>query len=229
MLDHEIRAELHLQGAMEFKIGRDLVQNELEAGRVDNYAVQQFMRAQILARLDVEQFDLRDTPLLRFPIPKEKEGEQGYRTRLRPAFCVMFLNNLKEKIEERGLRPDEDLDFLSLVYGNEITALGEAIVVRYKIFTASERMNKVDKKTAERRNRDFQALVLGAVEREIKSQKERMALEDIREALECASDWVVLPPDHILDRIERYRTAKARKSSRVLGDLETIRRLKGKT
>ena len=40
LLDDEIRAELRLEGPVELRIGRELVQNELQARRIEKFAVQ---------------------------------------------------------------------------------------------------------------------------------------------------------------------------------------------
>ena len=103
----EIRAEFGLEGPMELRIGRDLVQNELQAGRIEKFAVQEWIKAGTLALADFDNDSRAYTH--RYPIPKEHQSEPGYFTRLRPGYCTIYLAHLKRTIEQRGLRPDEDL------------------------------------------------------------------------------------------------------------------------
>jgi hypothetical protein len=212
----EIRTEFRLEGAVELRIGRDLVQNELQAGRIENFALQALKKARMLARFDLDQYDLDHRA--RLPIPKEHESEAGYLTRLRPGFCAMFLTHLKHTIEQRGLRPDEDLEYLRLIYGNQRTHLAERIVMRYHIF---EENTPVERAEID----DHQAGILEEIQREINSQGTRRAVAQAHESFDYAPD-MVLPPSDVDDRIERYRTANMRKMERLLAVLETVRRLK---
>jgi hypothetical protein len=223
LLNDEIQAEFRLEGAMELRIGRALVQNELQAARIEKFAVQEAIKARMLAGLDID--DQRSS--LRYPIPKERESETGFCTRLRPAFCVMFLSRLKRLIEKRGPRPDEDVDFIRLMYGSQLTAFAEWILIHYQILKTREGVEKADENIKERKTAHHQACILEAIETEIQAQELRQTLENIRELFEPTSDSVVLPPPDVDDRIERHRTAKMRATGRLLGNLETIRRLKG--
>jgi len=207
---------------MELSIGHALVQNELQAARIEKFAVQEAIKARMLAGLDID--DQRSS--LRYPIPKERESEAGYLTRLRPAFCVMFLSRLKRLIEKRGPRPDEDVDFIRLMYGSQLTAFAEWILIHYQILKTREGPEKADENIKERKSAHHQACILEAIETEIQAQELRQKLENIRELFEPTSDSVVLPPPDVDDRIERHRTAKMRATGRLLGNLETIRRLK---
>jgi hypothetical protein len=134
LLFTQIRKELRLNGPLELRIGRDLVQNELESRRIERFAAQQSLKAQHLA-------DLSEGPLLckspfRRPVPAEKECQPGYRSRLSPGFCATNLRVFKNHIESFGPQPDKDLDFLASIYGDEITRFGELIVACYKFFIA---------------------------------------------------------------------------------------------
>jgi len=222
LLNDEIQAEFHLEGAMELRIGRALVLNELQADRVEKFAMQELLKAQRLVGLDVD--DRRGS--LRYPIPKERESETGFLTRLRARACVMFLSHLKRLIEKRGPRPDEDVDYLRLMYGSQLTAFAEWILIHYQILRTSEDLEKADENTKERKIGDHQARILEAIECEIQAQEIRQKLENFRELFEPTSDSVVLPPPDVDDRIERHRTAKMRTTGRLLGNLETARRLK---
>jgi hypothetical protein len=229
VLNDALQAEFHLRGAVELKIGRDLVQNELEASRIESFALQQFQRARLLSKLSVESFESRHTPFCRYPIPKEKAGEPGYRTCLRPAVCTMFLCLLKRQIEKFGLQPDADLACLSAIYGDQLSPCGEVILFHYNLFTASERRDKADGTSTKPKKIDPQVLIIEAIDREIKFQELKEVAESRREVIESAFNCTTLPPDHEFDRIERYRTAAARKFSRLLNNLETVRRLKQPT
>jgi hypothetical protein len=222
LLCDEIRTEFRLEGAMELRIGRDLVQNELQAGRIENFALQELKKARMLARFDLDQYDRNHTA--RLPIPKEHESEAGYFTRLRPGFCAMFLTHLKNTIEQRGLRPDEDLEYLRLIYGNQRTDLAETIVMRYHIFEENTPVDKAEENTKKQID-DDQTHILAAIQREIDAQGIRRTLAQVHEQFDYAPDSA-LPPSDVDDRIERYRTANLRRKGYLLGVLETIRRLK---
>jgi len=222
LLNDQIQAEFRLEGAMELSIGHALVQNELQAARIEKFAVQEAIKARMLAGLDID--DQRSS--LRYPLPKERESEAGYLTRLRPAFCVMFLSRLKRLIEKRGPRPDEDVDFIRLMYGSQLTAFAEWILIHYQILKTREGLEKADENIKERKSAHHQACILEAIETEIQAQELRQKLENIRELFDPTSDSVVLPPPDVDDRIERHRTAKMRATGRLLGNLETVRRLK---
>jgi hypothetical protein len=180
---------------MELRIGHALVQNELQAARIEKFAVQEAIKAGMLAGLDVD--DQRYS--LRFPIPKEHESEAGYLTRLRPVFCVMFLSRLKRLIEKRGPRPDEDVDFLRLMYGSQLTAFAEWILIHYQILETRESLEKADENIKERKIAHHQACILEAIETEIQAQELRQKFENIRELFEPTSDSVVLPPPDVDD------------------------------
>ncbi len=222
LLNDEIQAEFHLEGAIEHRIGRALVLNELQTDRIEKFAVQELIKAQMLVGLNVD--DRRGS--LRYPIPKERESEREFLTRLRPKACVMFLRQLKRSIEERGPRPDEDVDFVRLMYGDQMTDLAEGIVIHCQILKTSEHLHKADENARPGRIKFHQAHILEAIEREIQAQELRQKLENIRESYESVWNSVVLPPSDIDDRIERYRTANMRRTGRLLGNLETARRLK---
>lgn len=225
LLYDEIRSEFRLEGAMELGIGRELVQSELQARRIEKFAVQESIKARMLACCNVD--DRRRSVWLR--IPKEYESAPGYLTRMRPELCAAFLKQLKRMIENRGPRPDEDLAFLTAIYRSQMTDIAEKIVIYLQFLKTRERLEKADENTKVRGNVDYQALILEAIESEIQAQEIRQKLQNIRELYEPASDSVVLPPPDVDDRIERYRTADMRKRGRLLAILETVRRLKKET
>jgi hypothetical protein len=229
VLNDAVQAEFRLSGPAELKIGWELVQNELEASRIESFALQQFKRARLLSNLSVESFESRYTSFCRYPIPKEKAGESGYRTCLRPAVCIMYLCLLKRQIEKFGLQPDVDLTYLSLVYGDQMSPCGELIMFHYKLLIARERSDKADGTSTEPKKTDHRALIAEAIDQEIKYQEIKESEDARREMIESTFDRATLPPDDVFDRIERYRTATARKFSRLLNNLETVRRLKQPT
>ena len=220
----EIRAEFGLEGPVELRIGRDLVQNELQAGRIEKFAVQEWIKAGTLARADFDNDSRAYTH--RFPIPKEHQSEPGYFTRLRPGYCAIYLAHLKRTIEQRGLRSAEDLEFIRLIYGNQMTALAETIVALYKLLEPDADVDKTDGNVEAREIDNGKARILEVIQREIMAQEIRRELEKVRESFEPTSDSVVLPAPDVDDRIERHRTAKMRRTGRLLGNLETARRLK---
>lgn len=222
LLFDEIRSELRMQGPMELRICRDLMQNELQARRIEKFAVQESIKARMLACCNVD--DRSRSVWLR--IPKEYESAPGYLTRMRPELCAAFLKQLKRMIENRGPRPDEDLDFLTAIYRSQITDIAEKIVIYLQFLKTREHLEKADETTKVRGNVDYQALILEAIESEIQAQEIRQKLQNIRELYEPASDSVVLPSPDVDDRIERYRTADMRKRGRLLAILETVRCLK---
>jgi hypothetical protein len=145
---------------------------------------------------------------------------------LRPGYCAIYLAHLKRTIEQRGLRPDEDLELIRLIYGNQMTVLAETIVALYKMLESDDDVDKTDGNVEARKIDNGQARILEVIQSEITDQEIRRELEKVRESFEPTSDSVVLPPPDVDDRIERYRTANTRKMDRSLAILETIRRLK---
>jgi hypothetical protein len=221
LLYAEIQTEFRLEGATELRIGRELVQNELQARRIEQFAVQESIKAK---RLALSYVEVRSHSF-RYPIPKEHQNEPGYLTRLRPRPCIAFLTQLKEAVEIRGPRPDEDLLFVRLIYGDQLTDPAEAIIIRYLILKDRED-DKGDENTKKREIADDQTLILEAIETEIEAQQVLQKLAALAELLGPAWDSAALPPHEIDDRIERYLTANTRKMDRSLAILETIRRLK---
>jgi hypothetical protein len=140
--------------------------------------------------------------------------------------CAIYLAHLKRTIEQRGLRSDEDLEFIRLIYGNQMTALAETIVALYKTLEPDADLDKTDGNVEARKIDNGQARILEVIQREIYAQEIRRELEKVRESFEPTSGSVVLPAPDVDDRIERYRTANMRKMERLLAVLETVRRLK---
>jgi hypothetical protein len=217
-LADQINCEFKLRGALECEIGYELTRNRLETQRINRSSDQEFQKAEILAEVNLEQFDERHTPLFRCASPTA-QSQENYRSRLRPKYCVLFLMDLKKRIEKRGPCPDEDLGFLYFIYGHELTSPGEAIV-RYYTVTKSNG-------AVEPAHAPDQTLIVKAVEREIEAQNVRAQLEDVENQLESVPGLLSLPIESVMDRIQKYRTANARAFGRLLGNLETVRRLKG--
>ena len=222
LLYDEIRTEFRLEGAMELRLCRELVQNDLQARRIERFAVQESVKAQMLALVNVD--DRRHSFWL--PIPKEHESKPGYATRMRPEYCAVFLKHLKRMIQNRGPRPEEDMDLLKLIYRDQMTDFAEAILIHFQILKTVERRDKADENTKVPGIEDHRARILEAIDDEIREQEKRQSLENLRELFNPTSDSVALPPPEVDDRIERHRTAKMRAMGRLLGNLETICRLK---
>jgi len=224
LLSHQIQAEFQLDGAMELSIGRSLVQNELQAARIEKFAVQELIKAGMLAALDVDSHEQKH--FARYPCPKECESDPGFCTRLRPAYCVKFLNNLKRLVEKRGPQPDEDKRYLTLMYGSQLTPNAESILILYNGLKTNESLKEADENTKEQKIGDYQARIVEAIDQEIRAQEIRKILDVVRELHETPSDPMLLPSPEVDERIERHRTAQIREKGRLLGILETIRRLK---
>jgi hypothetical protein len=223
LLGAEIRAELRLEGPMELSIGRELVKTELQARRIDRFAVQEWTKARMLALIN----DADDQcHAFRLPIPKQHETEPGYCPRMRPQFCAVFLKYLKRLVESHGPRPDEDLAFLEWIYGNQLTIFAQAIVFHFQILQTCQHFDKAHANPKMRDTEDQKARILEAIESEINQQEIRQKLERVPELFEPTSDSVVLPPSDIADRIERYDTMRLRKVGRCLGILGALRGLK---
>jgi len=218
----QIQAEFNLQGTLELSIGQALVLNQLQASRIEEFAVQEVIKARRLPGLDVN--DPKYSP--RYPIPKEQQSEPDFCTRFRPAFCVRFLRHLKRLIEERGFQPDEDMKYVSSIYGSQPTVFAQLILSYYQVLKMSESFEKTDEKAKEQKKKDRQARIIETIELEIEAQGVAQSVEGFRELCEAASGPVLLPPPDVDARIEHYRTAKIRATARLLGILETIRHLK---
>lgn len=222
VLFEEIREEFRLVGPMELKIGCDLVQNEFESQRIEKFAAQQSLKARNLAELDVEQFQVSSEFRMRRPIPAEKECQSDYLAPLRPEWCAVFLKGLKKSIKSRGLRPDEDMAHLHQIFGTELAGQGEAIRLQYKLF----QLNQTGEYPTDGKTRDYEADLLMVIDTAISINESLAAQEALQSAVISAPVEVALPSDGIWDRIEKYRTAHARKRNRLLETLQTIRRLK---
>src|SRR5215467_16302484 len=53
-LNDQIQAELNLQGTLEASIGQALVLNQLQAARIEDFAVQEVIKARTLSGLDID-------------------------------------------------------------------------------------------------------------------------------------------------------------------------------
>jgi hypothetical protein len=70
--------------------------------------------------------------------------------------------------------------------------------------------------------------ILDSIAKEIHCQELLDRCETMPEVLTQAVDYVELPPEGILDKVQRYFTANARARFRMLQELEIGRRLKPK-
>ena len=73
----------------------------------------------------------------------------------------------------------------------------------------------------------FQLWILKELDLVIAELAHRSAFEQLRDDIEDERNFKVLPPDAILDRSERYRSANDRRFSRHLQNLESIHHLRG--
>jgi len=219
----QFQADLQPQSSLELEFIGEIVQNRLQARRIDKYFVHEVMKAQVPFLLeDLERFDARYRSELICPANPMAAPGDAARGRMHPAHCLGFLHALKDMVEKYGARPDSDLVVLDRIYGSELTATATAIVQSYKML----RIAQAEGESAERTNQcaALLASILEELDREIESQGHRLGLEGARDLYEVGTDRATFLDESILSRIDRNRAANLRQ---FMLDLEAIKRIRG--
>jgi hypothetical protein len=215
------REDLQPQSSLEIELIGDLVQNRLQARRIDKYWVHESSNAQLSALFeDFRRLDAR-YELFRPTVPVAAP-EDGKRRPFHPMYCLWGLITLRETIKEHGARPDRDLAVLNAIYGGELTAAATEMVRLYKLLKLAQAGNQGGEGTTDCAS--LQARILELLDREIDWQRYRLSLEQVRDKFEIGTN-PELPPEPVLRRIERYRSGNLRQLMRLMDAIKKIRGL----
>jgi hypothetical protein len=145
--------------------------------------------------------------------------------RLPPEACVRLLGALRASVQKRGPLPEEDLEALGRVYGQEPTALGAMITFFYHILQSNKYHGNERDEQSKVEDEKLREEILEALEAEIQLQQgrveRRLAIAKAESSLS-----VVVPPSSAEDSIQRYYAANAREFTHLLDALERVRRLR---
>jgi hypothetical protein len=223
-----IQEELRLSGPVELEVGEGIARNRLQGLRIDEWAEHQFDLAEIQGRID--QDDRRDQYFIQRHLPNEAPSETAERPARRhthPQICVMLLELLQADVKDRGPNPEEDIGLVTGIYGGHLTETASYVIFIYRMLQAAREIRRttgaadIDPQTS-----GHQAWILKAIEIAILEQRCRMTLEKDKVDCDFGPDVPALPPDDIVDKIARYRTANDRELIRKLKILSMLRTLK---
>jgi len=220
----ELVKDLNPRGVLAQEIVLDLVLNRIQRRRIENYGVTEIVKDRehcfenFVNALDQGLAE----PWLR--LMDTRNGDSVVRKRLTPEACVDVLGRLREDVQERGPSPEEDIQVLACVYGQESTALGAIIVVHYRLIKAGhyERDERDEKRKVE--YEELRDKILKALETEIQFHRDRVDRKTAIVKAESSAN-IRVPSPSIAESIQRYYAANAREFSRLLDDLERVRRL----
>jgi hypothetical protein len=220
--------DLQLTGTTELEINGDLVYCRLVERRIRRYEASELDKAQIYSLLSSwDQLDSRNiSGLYESTNPNEAAPEKD-RVRLPLWFCVLVLGLLERDIKMRGPSPENDVKVLEHLFRNRMSKSIAEVILTYNLLDILLEPHKEDKKMGETFRTKFQLWILKELDLVIAELAHRSAFERLRDDIEDEGNFEVLPPDAILDRSERYRSANDRRFSRHLQNLESIRHLRG--
>ena len=111
--------------------------NRLQRRRIDQFNVTEVVKdreRRFASFIDAEDQSQAE-PWLR--LMDTRRADSVVRKRLTPEACIKVLDSLRANVQERGPSPEEDMEVLGRVYGQESTTLGAAIVFHYQLIKAS--------------------------------------------------------------------------------------------
>ena len=111
------------------------------------------------------------------------------------------------------------------LYWGEFTPLAAQMMTEFGTMKYARGACQGDAKQLEHIDQEYQAPIARIIDKEIEYQKWLSKTEAYWADIEFPLDGLTFPADPILDRVECYRTANARGLSRLLENLETVRRL----
>jgi hypothetical protein len=151
-----------------------------------------------------------------------RRADSVVRKRLTPEACIEILGSLRANVQERGPSPEEDIEVLGRVYGQESTTLGAIIVFYYQLIRQVTTNATNEKRKVE--DEEFRDKILKALEAEIQFHRDRVERKFTIVKAESSSN-VMVPCPSIAESVYRYYAANAREFSRLLDDVERVRRL----
>jgi len=221
----QFQEDLRPESSLEIEFIGDIVQNRVQARRIDKYLVHEVEKANVTSLLeDLDRLDERYRSELFRPGAPTAAAEDAVRGALHPSFLVESLNVLKAVIEKRGARPDGDLTVMDRMYGGELTAGATEIVRLLKLLKHAEA--ECGRVEGANERESLQASILKQLDREIELQRSRLTLEGVRDVYEIGTNRAQFLPEPVLRRVERYRTGNVRQFLRDLGAIERIRKLR---
>jgi hypothetical protein len=226
VLRRKLQEQFQPRGAFEEEIVYDLVINRMQKRRIDEYEAGEFDKANsfiVKARYKKDEFR-QSQAWLRLASTGDEALETWHR-RLPPSHCISFLGTLKEMREARHLGPDKEIKFLRSLYKGQFTPHAAELMKDLSSMKHAQSECQSDTEQVEQIDQQFRASIAQIIDKEIEYQKSLSESEAEWDDIEFPVDGRILPADPIFDRIERYRTANAREFSRLLEQLETVRRL----
>ena len=216
-------ADFKPEGLMEHEIIDDLVFNRLHKRRIDIAMTREFSKACV--EKAIELHENKERPVARYwlrlaNVLGRHSAEPA--ERVRPDICIWALEQLMERIGDRGPDP-EDLASLRGIYGDQPTEHAARTMRLLAEIPAAGQTEKAEVGTPARR--ELQESILETLRTEVEAQKNRMKLANHLLAIECASD-LQEPDPNTLETLQRYRTANMRELTHLMDSLERIRRLR---
>lgn len=123
----ELVKDLNPRGMLALEIVLDLVLNRIQRRRIDEYGLTEIVKDREHCFDNfVNAFDQGlAEPWLRLMDPQSADSVVW--KRLTPEACIEVLRRLRAEVEERGPSPEEDIEVLGCVYGQESTARGQQL------------------------------------------------------------------------------------------------------
>jgi hypothetical protein len=226
-LFRQFEEDLRPECSLENEIIGNLVQNRLQARRIEKQYVFEVGKAAVPTFLDdLGQLDARYRANY-FLSAVQFAGstpETAARGSIHPEHCVWSLQVLKADIEQNGAHPKADLIALNGIYGTELTATATEIVRNLKLLEISQARG--ENGAAANGATSLQAEILVLLDREIDSQMHRWELEHLRDQFAFGTNRAPFLTDVDLTRLDRYRSGNIRRFMRLLEALQRIRRLR---
>jgi hypothetical protein len=236
ILHSGLEEDLEPQSLIEREMVDDLTLNRLLRRRIDMAFVGELNTA--IDEKAIELRENRERSIARYylrlanGLGRDSADSAELAERLRPDYCIRALQGLVIRIGDRGLQP-EDLNTLQAIFGDQPTEFG-AVAMRLlaeaePAQTAKDEADATtekDEDAATTDRKELQKKILDVLQREIKRQENRQALEIYQFATKFVSD-LQEPFHHSLEKLLRYRTANTRELTSILDIIERTRRLLG--
>jgi hypothetical protein len=210
------------EGLIEHEIIDDLVFNRLHKRRIDIVMTREFSKATIEKAIELRENNEHSVTRywLRLANLRGRHSLEPAE-RVRPDICIWALEQLIERIGERGPDP-QDLELLRIVYGDQPTE--HAALTMHMLADAKAVQTQKDE-AAVTTLQELRESILKMLQTEIEAQTNRMELANDLIAVEGATD-LREPTRNTLETLQRYRTANMREFTHLMDSLERIRRLR---
>jgi hypothetical protein len=206
------------EGRIEYELVEDLVLNRLIRRRIDVAFTREFSRANCERRLRWIEDDEATAVEYRLRPFSPWQYPDKHHARLRPDLCIKALEELRDKIKERGLLPDSDLPTVHRIFGSEPTEDAALLARSLASIDDSKPGEPVDLE-------EHKEVALKILEEQICRQTERLEVGRTQGEIESASE-IQEPDSPVLETLLRYRAANSREVKDLLDSLERVRRLR---